>query len=172
MGRVFDQLVNEPGSDLQVLVALPAGNLQGAMLKGLEAPAQRIPVKIIHPIRNPYDTIASMFYRGWAKNDLGESAGLYFDTFDLNTKMRALGLPWFELKLEDLIADPKLELAKLCHFLEQEINQRWLETCAGVVFKQPRRMRDKVKWPDEVAQLIARETQKRESLRWYGEERC
>lgn len=78
--------------------------------------------KVIHMIRNPYDTIASLMDRGF---DVFYSVSLY-----LMNVSAALGCKnddrYFEIRYEDLVEDPKTSITQLCNFLELNFEEKML----------------------------------------------
>ena len=63
-------------------------------------------------------------------------------------RLRAsLGEQLVELRHERIVADPRAALAGLCRFLGVEAPEDYLEACASVVRKAPRRTRFDIDWP-------------------------
>lgn len=107
------------------------------------ARAVPVPLRLLHCVRHPLDTIAARV-RGngrpveWnleACFDLEETAAASCERF-----------PWFRLRLEDLVADPASRLTGLVAFLELDPDEDWLAACRELVFERPRRARDEIAW--------------------------
>ncbi len=87
--------------------------------------------KVIHIVRNPFDTIASLQNRGF---DLYYALGIYL----LNT---ACGISVKEsdrsctVKYEDLIGNPENVIRKICKFLDVEYSSYMLEPQGEIVHK-------------------------------------
>jgi hypothetical protein len=55
----------------------------------------------------------------------------------------------FDVRLESFIEDPKPHLDRLCFFLGVKTNDRYLEDCASIVFKSPKKSRFDIPWSRE-----------------------
>ncbi|MFT4535926.1 MAG: hypothetical protein ACJA1A_002826 [Saprospiraceae bacterium] len=79
--------------------------------------------KVIHMLRNPYDTIASLWSRGY---DLHYAVGIYL----LNTSNGLLANRYsgryHEIKYEDIVQNPSVTIADVCTFLDVEYNLEML----------------------------------------------
>ena len=76
--------------------------------------------KILHVYRDPRDVVASFAHQRWSPQDTGQGARWYRDMMTRWFEIRR-ALPqdsYYELKLEDLVASPELELRKLCAFVQ------------------------------------------------------
>lgn len=124
-----------------------------------------IPIKFIHVIRNPYDNISTMYRRkslhftGLIRDslDLESYVHGYFnlcETIDwLRKKIPAED--WFDIKHESLIENPQRVLQKLCNFLQVEAKNDYLESCASIVFKSPKKTRYNAPWTDKLIDLVS-----------------
>ena len=132
-------------------------------LAGLERRV-RIPVRLVHVTRNPYDTIARMSLirkvdapPRTLPEAIAAYAGLARATDDVIVRCAN---QVHTLRHESLIAAPRAELRRLCTFLGVEAEAPYLDACAGIVFPSPRRTRELVEWPEEdvhaVESVIAR----------------
>jgi hypothetical protein len=118
-----------------------------------------VPLRLIHVVRNPFDNVASIRLIKPGKK-LPRAVKSYGRLAAQNA--RVLGEGGHEtitVRHEDLIADPTLELQRLCSFLGLEQDDRYLENAAEFVFSSPRRTRERVEWDPEsvtgVHELIA-----------------
>jgi len=80
--------------------------------------------KVIHMLRNPYDTIASLWSRGY---DLHYAVGIYL----LNTACGILSRNkdrYYEIKYEDVVSHPGSTINNVCTFLGIEYAEDMLKT--------------------------------------------
>lgn len=126
----------------------------------------QIPVKIVHVLRNPFDTIAAIKIHNWT-NTLDEAANLFFSTFDANMQVREMGWPWTDVYLEGLIHSPKEVVGALCDFLEQDAPPDYLAACAEAIWLSPRRRTSEVEWPAHLTESILFEIGQRPLLSEY-----
>ncbi len=63
----------------------------------------------------------------------------------------------FDLRHEDLVADPHFCLKALCRFLGLEPDACYLRACANIVFRAPHRTRQGVTWTRDLLARAARE---------------
>jgi hypothetical protein len=128
----------------------------------------RLPLRVIHVVRNPYDNIATMSKRRDTRLPRGqrdvvvgvtEAARRYFSLSETveATAARLAPSEIFHLRHEDLIAAPAERLAALCRFLGQDAPDDYLRDCAGAVFGERHRSRDDVEWTTEEVELVSRE---------------
>ncbi|HST55765.1 MAG TPA: sulfotransferase [Solirubrobacteraceae bacterium] len=120
-----------------------------------------LPLRIIHVVRHPQDTIASMRSHA-GEDELDGSLEHFSELVAANAEIRD-GLVDGELldaRLEDLIADPRAAMRRICEFLELAPSDKYLESCAAVVFPRPNRPGEQVPWSpaqrERVGELIAR----------------
>ena len=104
-------------------------------------------LKFVHVIRNPYDVLATMTRRSRRKTLDSNIDRL----FKLCSSIAALKkrLPpeqIFDLRLESFVDAPKFHLDQLCSFLGVEADHRYLEDCASIVFKSPKKSRFDIQW--------------------------
>jgi hypothetical protein len=116
-----------------------------------------VPMRIIQVVRNPYDNIATMARRAPGRS-LGEHIEKYFrEAATVDRLVDGLDAEAFHrLHLEDLIADPRGELSRLCRFLGVDAPSDYLDACAGIVFDAPRRTRDDAPWTPALLDSVAR----------------
>jgi hypothetical protein len=128
----------------------------------------RLPLRVVHVVRNPYDNIASMstrpdtrLPRGRRSTAVGvtEAAQRYFSLSETvkATAARLAPSEIFHLRHEDLIAAPAEQLGALCRFLGQDAPDDYLRDCAAAVFSERHRSRDDVEWTQEEVELVSRE---------------
>ena len=132
-----------------------------------------VPVKFIHVTRNPYDnisTIVSMAYLN--KPDLTYGINTYFTKCEAVAylKKQISKSDILDIRHESLIDNPKTVLSQLCNFLEVEINNNYLNDCASIVFKSPKKSRLKYEWSDELIKRVKNQIDKYEFLQGYSYE--
>ena len=104
-----------------------------------------VDVRMVHVIRDPFDTIASMHRRG--EQPLSESVDRFFDLCETNAAIKARRpQAVIDVRLEDLVRDPVEIVRGLAGFLGLDASQRYLEGCAAVVFDAPKRARNAIEW--------------------------
>jgi hypothetical protein len=138
----------------------------------LQLVQQRIgsPIKFVHIVRNPYDNISTMTRRQDASFDLERKIGSYFALCDTiaTLKKQVPEADILDLRHEEFIADPKLCLSQLCHFLGLAAPNDYLEDCASIIYKTPHQSRYKLQWPSESIELIKRQIDKFAFLEGYS----
>jgi hypothetical protein len=134
---------------------------QPGLLDDLAA-AVRVPVKVIHVVRNPFDNIATMARRA-PRLPLADHVESYFAlaaTVDA-VAARLDPVDLHRVRHEDLVADVVGELAGLCRFLgvDPGADPGYLDACAGIVDPAPHHSRDQIVWPagmlDDIAERAA-----------------
>ena len=106
------------------------------------------PIRFIHVQRNPFDAITSTASVGKRNMSLERSIG-YFSQLYATLNGIIGGLQASELcecRFEDLLADPKNELTKLCQFLGVEAPQDYLAACSAIVLDSPEDHRGMCDW--------------------------
>lgn len=109
-----------------------------------------LPMRLVHCVRNPFDNVASM-----TKQDGRElRARHYVELTELMGEIRAAGWEPHDVHLEDLVADPRGELGRVCEFLELEADTAYLDACAELVSDSPSESRHGRDWrPADVRAL-------------------
>jgi hypothetical protein len=100
-----------------------------------------LPLRFVHVVRNPYDNIATM------KRIHGDKAvGRYGRRIKGVVTVKEAGFPVLDVHLDDVIDDPRRELARICEFYGVEADAAYLDACAAVVADQPSRTGKEVDW--------------------------
>lgn len=122
----------------------------------------RVPLRLIHVIRNPFDTIATIARRAAAgpySPDLEVAMRRYFSlcaTVD-EIRPRLHEGELYELRHEEFVAAPSRGLARLCAWLGLDPASDYLAACRKTVRPTPRRSREAVRWsPALLAEVGAR----------------
>ncbi|MDP9479667.1 MAG: sulfotransferase [Actinomycetota bacterium] len=138
-----------------------------------------VSVKYVHVVRNPYDNISTMFRDGvfdWKSGgrgrDLKRNIEDYFSLCEAMRRFKERTDPSdvFEVRHEEIVADPERELRRLCAFLNLEAPEDYLRDCSGMVFRSPSRSRNKVEWSPEDVEDTRRRSEKFDFLRGYSYE--
>ena len=115
-----------------------------------------IPIKFIHVIRNPYDNISSMFLRG-QKRSFQEVIDHYFFLVEsvVQYKKHIPEQDIIGIYNEDIIKEPVINLKRLCHFLDVDAEDNYLQDCKSIVFPSPTNIRYKAPWTPELIKEVA-----------------
>jgi hypothetical protein len=109
-------------------------------------------IKFIHVVRNPYDNIATISVRN--KIDLWDTIALYSSLCETIAKLKRQidSADLYEVRFESFVEQPRIHLAALCRFLGVECSDDYLDDCASIVFKSPRKTRHRIEWnPESIA---------------------
>lgn len=125
-----------------------------------------VPLRVIHVVRNPFDTITTMATRAADRvarktggprpdPDLGEAAGRFNALSRTVVRLQErLGDAVYELRHERFVADPAGRLRGLCAWLDLPVPDEYLAACASIVWDNPQRTRDREPWPDELRSSV------------------
>jgi len=88
--------------------------------------------------------------------ELRDSIELYFSLCQTvaDVKREVSRACFFELRLESFIDNPTTYLRELCRFLGTDASPEYLDDCASIVFKSPRRSRYEVQWDGESINVV------------------
>jgi hypothetical protein len=105
-----------------------------------------VPVRIVHAIRDPFDTIATMHRRSGAS--VADRIRWYFIHCEAAAAIRERMSDgrFFDSHHADLLASPAVELERLCGFLGVSVDTEHVTAVARVLFDRPRRTRDGAAW--------------------------
>jgi hypothetical protein len=114
-----------------------------------------VAVKFVHSIRNPFDNISTLYVRSEGKQ-LAERADRYFFLVDEVNKLKQKVSPEdvFDLRHEAFILKPQETLKELTSFLGVESDPSYLNDCASILFKTPKKTRLNVTWSDDLIQSV------------------
>ena len=142
-----------------------------------------VPVIAIHVVRNPYDNIATMLlYKRKIKKSQLSIDRPYSDTAGLESHIKSyfkkvqtvveliqkLQLNVTEIHNEDLIANPRSTLKRICIKLELNCSEEYINKSAKVVFKDISRSRNLIKWTPKLRDLVSKESKNYPFLRRYS----
>ena len=113
-----------------------------------------VPCYFVHVVRNPFDNITTMSLRGGTP--LAQSIQDYFWRCDAIIRIKPLidEKNWIDVRHEDVVSDPKKEVARLCEFAGQIPTQEYLDACASIVFPSPKKTRQGGDWTPALIELV------------------
>ena len=150
----------------------------------------KMPIKVIHVIRNPYDNIATIaLYTHFDKNHknisttkknnktinieaviLDKTISYYFKLFQASELMRQqFNLDVMDVHGKDLITNPTVIVNKMCDFLRVPCSNNYLNTVGRKIFSSESKTRYKVAWTDEQLSEIRENILKYDTLRRYSD---
>ncbi|MWA04255.1 sulfotransferase [Actinomadura sp. LD22] len=85
--------------------------------------------QFVHLVRDGRDAVSSLVRMPWYEGDVHSAALTWREAVDTGSRLaRRLGPGrYFEMRYEDLVADPERSLAALCGFLEEEYDEAMAE---------------------------------------------
>jgi hypothetical protein len=122
----------------------------------------RVPIRLVHVVRNPFDNISTMAIRATTNGsppDLQAAVDDYFALCEavLRVKESAAEEEIVEVRYERFIDDPVATLRELALSLGLTPTPEYLQRCANAVWKSPRQSRHEVEWsPDLTRQVLER----------------
>jgi len=121
----------------------------------------RIPVKVLHVIRNPFDNITTMIIRNLPekkipdREDFLDKIDLYFKKAEINDKLKKSGkMDILDIYHEDFIKDPVKELTRILNFVGLEPFNEYIDICTKKVHKEPHITRNQLSWPKDLLDEI------------------
>ncbi len=128
----------------------------------------RVPIRVVHVTRNPFDNIATAARRH--KYSLSEGIAWYEQSCEAVAKVRPMLDPseLVDVRYESFVEEPAASLAELCRFVGVEPGDAYLEACAGLVWPSTKRTRDAAEWTEEERRRVERLIERYEFLRSYS----
>lgn len=123
------------------------------------AAAMQLDVRLIHVVRNPFDNLTSMGLAAPHQPVFGIYRWIAETIAEIDDH------PILRVHLEDLIADPVGELARICEFLGLEASDEYLRACAAIVVSPSHESRHEREWSRE---QIAEVEDMMATLPWLG----
>ena len=113
----------------------------------------KLPILIIHVIRNPFDVISTRFLKGENPPQLKGEELLNEIILSHIRMTEAIGRlrntrEMFDLRSEDLKSDPRLTLNHLLKFLNLDVLDDFLDASVSIIDTKESRTRKKVNWLD------------------------
>jgi len=137
---------------------------EGALLRIQEMPSLLpamcqtfSPIRFVHVVRNPYDSIASIALSRTRGLSLDDAIRYYFSLCQtiVHVRERISRDQCFELRHEHLISDPDGTLSGLCAFLGVEAPRDYLAACRKALFKKPLLTRREITWSLDQIHAVA-----------------
>lgn len=138
------------------------------LLKTAQRKLAAVDLKLIHVIRNPYDNISTMARA--RRLELAKTIEVYFSMCEVVEQIQSQVAPGmiYDLRHEDLIADPRTALEGLCGFLGLTAEPGYYEDCASIIFKSPRKTRKEMPWTPDLIAAVREQSSRFPSLRGYA----
>ena len=131
----------------------------------------RVPIRVLHVIRNPYDMIATRVLYTDLGTDFKSSPteekkhcnhiGLGYHTNRVFEMVKAVqsfkertNLTVLDLHLADLVSHPMDTISTICQFLDLPCPASYLDACERKVFKRLSKTRLLVDWPQEMVEEV------------------
>ncbi|MBA7522251.1 hypothetical protein ES705_14369 [subsurface metagenome] len=134
----------------------------------------KINLKILHVIRNPFDIIATEAKGGTFINkeiteqDIWNKIDFFFQKLDTISILKSRNqYDILDIKLEELIRNPKNMIERILDFLELENYNKYIEDCTKILFKDPHITRYTIPWASEQINKINLEIKKYSILKGY-----
>ena len=111
----------------------------------------RVPLRLIHVVRNPWDNIAAI--ARWHRLPLEESTAFYFAHCDVTSALVGRD-DLLTVRHEAFIEAPKEALSRVCRHLGLPVDDDYLAACASIVFERPSGASRLVEWrPAQIAEV-------------------
>ena len=125
------------------------------------------PVRLIHAVRNPYDTLAMMVLKQ------GVSMDQALESFEKICDGAAFAYRRYPgqvllIRQEDLKKEPRHTIRRLMAFLETECMDDYIKACAGKIYAEPSRPRLSVQWTRDQRSRIDDLIDRHEFLNGYA----
>ena len=147
-------------SDLQVLGDKKGGQTtlrlrdDSSLLTKLQD-VVKVPIALLHCVRNPYDNITSMALKSNRTIDeVIEDYAWRVHCIDTLHSELPKGITFHELSNEALIANPAQVMTELLDFLGLPITQSYVKAIQAVVNDKPHRIAKTVAWSDSEKQRV------------------
>jgi hypothetical protein len=115
----------------------------------------KVPLKVFHVVRNPFDSITTMFKRG-NQPTLEDAFTDYFQRASAvqQTQKVLRHDELLSIRHEELIAQPRQSIEAMCHFLGIDAPDDFVKDCCSIVFTSPQKSRSSVSWPHALIQKV------------------
>jgi hypothetical protein len=117
-----------------------------ALLPAVRELLEDVQLRLVQVVRNPFEPISVMMSRGG--RTLAEAVDHYFTACEQLADIRSRVEPdlLLELRYEDVVADPRAALARVCRFVGIEPDPGHLDACAAVVAPRAAHRHTLVDW--------------------------
>ena len=132
----------------------------------------RVPIKVIHVVRNPYDMIATtLMYRfsrvrrqkaNFTKDHplnnethvVQAMKSMYSEVQAVNNMIQELKLTVLEVHNIDFVNDPEKVIRQVCSFLGLQCSEEYIKMCVANVFRKPSVTRHSLVWSKATREFI------------------
>ena len=127
-----------------------------------------IPIRVIDVVRNPYDNIATMAWRGQriVAPAMERYQGLSTTVDEVRSRLGSDEL--LDIRYESFTEHPEQHLRELCGFLGVTASPDYLRACAALVKPTPSRSRDRLPWSADERREVDDLIERRPVLAGYG----
>ncbi len=128
----------------------------------------KVPIRVIHVTRNPFDNIATEARRH--KLSLSQGTAWYERCCESVATVRQMLDPsdLVDIRYETFIEEPSASLADLCRFLGVDADPDYLAACAKLVWPSTNRTRDSIEWSADERAGVERVIERYEVLGSYS----
>jgi len=129
---------------------------------------EKINLKLIFSVRNPFDTVSTMNIR--SGRDLVNGIDMYFsncETIEVLRK-RLPSTDFLAVRHEALLANPANELRQMCHLLGLPALPDYIQACSSILYQAPSHSRNKVDWSPELKETVKARIGQYEFLQGYS----
>lgn len=135
----------------------------------------KVPVHVIHVVRNPYDNIATMLlFNNHVRKSEVDVDRPYVNLEKLQSQIVAyfnqvrsvveiidlLGLNLIEVHSDDLVHTPDKIVHKLCRTFELVCSEEYVSQCTNKIFKTESKSRFLIKWTPFLISMVGQEMKK------------
>ena len=135
----------------------------------------KCPVRIIHVIRNPFDNISTMINRNIGYNVKPDRhqflyyISKYFLRASVNKELKTKSqMNILDIYHEEFVANPRENLKKILDFLEISADEKYYKACESIIYGNPNKSKNSIKWPQYFIDLVQTEIQHYPFLQRYS----
>ena len=127
-----------------------------------------VTVKFIHVVRNPFDNITTLAWR--MGKGLDQTISWYLSLCrDVSGVLAQIDPDRVQtIRHETFIQDFEPTFTRLCAFLGLPVTPGYLNDCAGIVYKKPRKSRYRIVWPTRLIKVATQGIEEFEFLNGYS----
>ncbi len=130
-----------------------------------------VDVKFIQVIRNPYDPISVTIVRG--KQSFENAIEKYFTRCEMlvTLRKRLNDSNLLEVRYEDFVRNPEMNLTQVCRFLDIEASDDYLKASTSILRKEPDQSRHMVQWDSKWIETVKDKMGRFDFLQGYSFQR-
>lgn len=114
----------------------------------------KLPLKLIHPVRNPFDNISTKILRSEKGNIFNINRYFLLEEVVFCLQKRLSDSTVFHLRHELLIEKPIEVIKDVCRFLELDPYEDYLKVCSQLMYKEPHKTRFDYQWGKKHIKLV------------------